>query len=391
VTPELDDDLARMRRPDEAGDLDRPSDRPEPDEASILVKVASASPADGKFFLGQPQAVSGAETEGGAVTITPVSPASTIAVAPRGAPPGTYAIADFVNFRWVTRRAAAAPGGGGSPCASPPSFCIGVSLGSCWSMSDAVTVTFSQSGSTLGTCTLHPAVTVDGPPAYTVRSVPDSCCITSNVTPGSVVDWTAVGSLIGTRSGSFAATTCGTNSAAIAWVWVDTLPDTLHVTDPDGNAVPITRGGPAGPSIGGRTWSGSWTYTRTDSLGIVQTFTVSYVWSGCVLKIDSTTVTDVPEQNYCNYNWDGVNPPSATFLGLPAWPSPPAPSVSLDPLSIYYTPWFDILSKSGVGTLIQKVRPFSGACGSDLFSKIQFVGEGVWTKFTPGVPWILTL
>lgn len=94
---------------------------------AFLGRVITASPAVGKFLLVHPVTVLGAETEGGAGTLTVDTSASVpvLLVGPAAAVTGDDLVCRFVGDRWVAERMTSGSGSGpvnlpGCPCTAVP-------------------------------------------------------------------------------------------------------------------------------------------------------------------------------------------------------------------------------------------------------------------------------
>lgn len=287
--------------------------------------------------------------------------------------------------------------GSGLPsCPFPSTLNVCVTPSCCCPMSDTLNFTFTVGATTIATAAATASITEAFDGTNYTQSVTSACVSIPTTLPvGTVVNWTAVGAIVGTLSGSLTVA-CGPTGAGVLWYWVDTLPDTIHVTDPDGNAVPLTRGGAVGTTAG-RTWSGSWTYTRTDTLGVAHSVTVGYSWSSefvagapCgALTIDGTPLYLVTKQNYCTRNYDGTNPPIGTYLGLPDWVAPGGPSKSCFPLAMAYTAWPDDLAKGGFGGHFDKQS--TCWCNNTLVNKRTLFSGATYQVFPCGSTWTVTL
>lgn len=123
-----EDDWRRLRRADEAGELDDAQAHPEPIVAAHLVRVATlpAALGDNKFFLGVPVRLAGAEVEGGtfaAVDAVDGANSAGFAIAARGgAPQLPLTHADWSDFRWVARKQRTAGGGATGSCGACTDF-----------------------------------------------------------------------------------------------------------------------------------------------------------------------------------------------------------------------------------------------------------------------------
>lgn len=291
-----------------------------------------------------------------------------------------------------------------TPCSRAQSVLICVSVACCWNLSPlTITITNPATSTTVGTCTTTSSL-ID---CYNGSGATQGCSIDlSNVGKGVTLQWSFTDPTFGTFSGTFI-TNCGPSYISVVLWNTDLLPDTLTLTDPDGNAISITRQGPIG-TAGGGIWQGSQGYTRLDGCGAAHGFTLLYTWRSCGLNAVLTTFdgfTPPPNPWYAyqinlgcftssNYEAQSYFGDFAVFNALPDWTAP-TDSISLVPPHIDYTQWFNQVIYIGHPTIIKKGGcGFSGSFGqpssSAFFNPIITLHCGTWQMFPCTSKWTLT-
>lgn len=252
-------------------------------------------------------------------------------------------------------------------CGAPTcgaTFTLCLTSGCCTPPAGATVTLKNSAGATIGTGTT-------ASPFSPCASSAGSCgaSIAYTATAGDTITWSFT-CAYGSFSGTFTASCTNTSREFAVWSYAS-LPATLTLTDPIGNAITLTR-------ASANSWTGSRVYSYTDLGGKPKTNTLRYLWGNAPqASCGNCSFTSYPTATVCDLQvaWQGgscfdISDASAIGYALSASISDGI-TVSRQCAPPLYTYGFGIATEPS-GTV-------SHACSAAPFTNGPFRGAGVRT------------